>query len=86
MEIACVLGHHPACIIASQSKLPFGTDTYAIMGALLKEPIRLVKAKTVNLTGPAYAERVIEGKILPKVRKDEGPYGDVHLDVRARKA
>ncbi len=76
MEIACVLGHHPACIIASQSKLPFGTDTYAIMGALLKEPIRLVKAKTVNLMVPADAEIVIEGKILPKVRKDEGPYGE----------
>lgn len=76
MDVALVIGLHPAALLATQSKLPFGTDAYEIMGALQGEPLDLVKCKTVDLLVPSRAEIIIEGKLLPNVRKHEGPYGE----------
>ena len=39
-------------------------------------PLRLVRAKTVPLDVPADAEMVIEGEVVPKVREEEGPFGE----------
>lgn len=74
----CVVwaGHHPATLLGSQSKIPFGEDEYEVMGGLLEEPLAVVKGKTVDVLVPAYAEVAIEGKILPGARLPEGPYGE----------
>jgi 2,5-furandicarboxylate decarboxylase 1 len=48
----------------------------AIAGALLGHPIEMVKCKTNAVRVPAHAEIVIEGRILPKVREPEGPFGE----------
>jgi len=70
------IGHHPACLLGCQSKIPFGEDEYEVMGRLLQEPLRVTKAKTVDVMVPADAEVVIEGRILPDERIGEGPYGE----------
>ena len=74
----CVVwaGHHPATLLGSQSKIPFGEDEYEVMGGLLEEPLAVVKGKTVDVLVPAYAEVAIEGRILPGARLPEGPYGE----------
>ncbi|MBI4483051.1 MAG: UbiD family decarboxylase [Acidobacteria bacterium] len=76
LEIAIVLGIHPAFAIGSLALAPFEVDEYDVIGGMLREPVPLVKAETVNVEVPAYAEIVIEGKILPHVREDEGPFGE----------
>ena len=76
LPAAVFIGHHPACMLGSQSKLPFGTDEFDTMGGLLGEPLDLVQCRTVDLKVPADAEVVIEGYILPDVRKPEGPFGE----------
>ena len=43
---------------------------------MMQEPLRVVKARTVPLLVPADAELIIEGKILPHIRKMEGPFGE----------
>ena len=48
-------------LLGSQSKIQFGEDEYEVMGGLLQEPLRVVKAKTVDVLVPADAEVVIEG-------------------------
>ena len=75
-EMAVFIGHHPACILSSQTKVPVDTDEFWVMGGLLGEPIEMVQAKTVEIRVPAHAEIVIEGKILPHVREPEGPFGE----------
>ena len=75
-EMAVFIGHHPACILSSQTKVPVDTDEFWVMGGLLGEPIEMVQAKTVDIRVPAHAEIVIEGKILPHVREPEGPFGE----------
>jgi 2,5-furandicarboxylate decarboxylase 1 len=76
LEMAIVIGHHPALAIASQNNEPFGTDDYALAGGLLDEPLLLVQAETLDFPVPAMAEIVIEGELLPGQRKDEAPFGE----------
>ncbi len=47
-----------------------------VIGGMMNEPLRLVKAKTVPILVPADAEMIIEGKMLPHVRRTEGPFGE----------
>lgn len=76
LEIALVIGVHPACILASQAIAAVDEDEMQIAGALLGRPIEMVKCKTNDVRVPAHAEIVIEGRILPKVREPEGPFGE----------
>ena len=76
IDFAIVVGHHPALLIGSQAKNPMSLDALALSGALLGEPMQVVPAKTVDIDVPAYAEIVVEGKILPGEREPEGPFGE----------
>lgn len=76
--VECVtwVGHHPACMLGCQSKIPYGEDEFEVMGGLLQEPLKVVRATTVDVLVPAYAEVVFEGRILPGPRLPEGPFGE----------
>ena len=76
LEIALVIGVHPACILASQAIAALDSDEMEIAGALLGHPIEMVKCRTNQVRVPAHAEIVIEGRILPRVREPEGPFGE----------
>ena len=76
LEIAIILGVHPAFAIGALSLAPFEIDEYDVIGGMLREPVPLVKCQTVDLEVPANAEIILEGKILPHVREDEGPFGE----------
>jgi 2,5-furandicarboxylate decarboxylase 1 len=76
LEAVTWVGHHPACLLGSQSKIQFGENEYEVMGGLLQEPLAVVKGKTVDVLVPAYAEVTFEGRILPGPRLPEGPYGE----------
>ena len=81
LEMAVVVGHHPAVAIASQNNEPLGNDDYALAGGLLGEPLLVTPAETLSFPVPALAELVIEGHILPGVRKKEGPFGEYTWDT-----
>jgi len=76
LEIALVIGVHPACILASQAIAALDCDEMEIAGALLGQAVEMVKCRTNRVRVPAHAEIVIEGRILPKVREPEGPFGE----------
>jgi 2,5-furandicarboxylate decarboxylase 1 len=76
MEIAAYIGHHPIYHLGASSTLPYGVDEYDFVGALLGEPARLIKCETVDLEVPADAEIVLEGRVLPGEREEEGPYAE----------
>lgn len=76
LEIAIVIGVHPACLLASQAIAALDEDEMEIAGALLGRPIDVVKCKTNSVRVPAHAEIVVEGRILPKLREPEGPFGE----------
>lgn len=76
LPIAVIIGCDPSLYLASVVTGPPDLDEYAVAGALRQEPLETVKCETVDLLVPAYAEIVLEGKILPHRREREGPFGE----------
>jgi 4-hydroxy-3-polyprenylbenzoate decarboxylase/2,5-furandicarboxylate decarboxylase 1 len=69
--------HRPVLPLATQWMAPYGTDELALAGSLRGAPVEVVPAETVDLEVPATAEIIIEGMVLPNVREEEGPFGEV---------
>ena len=77
LEVAIALGVDPATLLASVVKAgATGPDKFDIAGALRGAPLELARGLTVALEVPARAEAVIEGRVLPGVRRPEGPFGE----------
>ncbi len=76
MPVAIVIGHHPAVVMGTISRIPGIGGEYAEAGALLGEPVELVKCETSDLMVPARAEIVIEGVIEPGEYQEEGPFAE----------
>lgn len=78
MEVALVMGHHPAVTMGAVSKLAGIGGELEVAGGLLGEPLEVVRCRTVDLEVPARAEIVIEGVIDtdPDVTEIEGPFGE----------
>jgi 4-hydroxy-3-polyprenylbenzoate decarboxylase len=81
MPCAIVVGAPPAVAYTGPQKLPLGQDEMGVAGALAGAPIRVVKARTVDLEVPAEAEIVIEGLIDTEYLEPEGPFGESHGHV-----
>lgn len=74
--IAWVIGAHPIVQYAATANLPWGMDEIEVAGGVLGKPVKLVKAKSIELLVPADAEIVIEGEIYPGETDVEGPFGE----------
>ena len=76
LPVAFAIGVHPAIALGALAIGSIDEDERAIMGALLGEPLELVKCETSDVLVPAQAELVLEGEILPAARVAEGPFGE----------
>jgi 4-hydroxy-3-polyprenylbenzoate decarboxylase len=76
MPIAIVIGAAPVVVFTGPQKLAVDLDELGVAGGLAGEPIRVVKAKTVDLHVPADAEIVIEGLIDCQILEPEAPFGE----------
>jgi UbiD family decarboxylase len=76
LPVAIVVGVHPLFSLGAQAFTPSTDDEYAVIGGMMGEALRVARAKTAPILVPADAEMVIEGKILPNVRREEGPFGE----------
>ena len=76
LSVAIAVGVDPLTLLASQAILPIDRDELEVAGALHGGPLPVVKCKTNDVRVPAEAEIVIEGRLLPEVREEEGPFGE----------
>ena len=76
LPVAFAIGVHPAIALGSLAIGSIDEDERAIMGALLREPLELVKCETSDVLAPAHAEMIIEAEIQPGARTPEGPFGE----------
>ncbi len=76
LEVAVAIGPDPAMTYAATAPLPDGIDEVFFAGFLRKEPVELVKCKTVNLEVPASSQIILEGFVRPHERRMEGPFGN----------
>lgn len=78
LEIAAIVGAHPAIQLAACLYLGVGDDEIECAGRLLGEPVRMVRARTVDLAVPAEAELVLEGRIDANHPIEEGFVSEYH--------
>jgi 4-hydroxy-3-polyprenylbenzoate decarboxylase len=78
LPCALVIGCPPAVTYAAVQRLPHDLDELAVAGGLVGSPIRVVRARTVDLLVPAEAEIVVEGVIRTDFLEPEGPVGESH--------
>jgi len=76
LEVAIVIGTHPAVMLASCLPAPFGMSEYHVANSLLGKRLVLTKCEKVNILAPAEAEIVLEGRINSK-EAPEGPFADL---------
>jgi UbiD family decarboxylase len=76
LQLALVIGTHPAIALGALAIGSIDEDERAIMGALLGEPLELVKCETSDVLVPAHAELVLEAELLTDKRTAEGPFGE----------
>jgi len=77
LEIAIAIGLHPSVLFAASYSFNSFEDELALAGSLAGEPVTLAECRSVELRVPSEAEIVIEGRILPEVRVEEGPFTDI---------
>ena len=78
LEVAIVLGYDAPFLMATQySSTTYGADKFMVDSALRGQPLELVKCETNDLLVPAYAEIVLEGRLIPGKRELEGPFGEL---------
>ncbi len=75
LEVAFCVGNTPNILIAGATSVDIGVDELTIANAL--EPIKEVKANSVDLMIPAEAEFVLEGRVYMEERHSEGPFVDL---------
>ncbi|MHA1905833.1 MAG: UbiD family decarboxylase [Candidatus Thorarchaeota archaeon] len=75
VDVAFCIGNTPEVLIAAATSVETGINELEIANAL--KPIRVTKAKTVDLMIPADAEFVLEGRIYLEERHAEGPFIDL---------
>jgi 4-hydroxy-3-polyprenylbenzoate decarboxylase len=78
LDIAVVLGAHPAIQLAACLYLGVGDDELECAGDLMGAPVELIDALTVDLRVPAGAEIVLEGQIDAGDLVPEGFISEYH--------
>ncbi len=76
LDVAIAIGSDPVTVFSSIVFSPPGFDKYDLAGAFRGEPVEIVKGETVDIEVPAHAEVIIEGRLLPHIREDDGPFGE----------
>jgi UbiD family decarboxylase len=75
VDVVYCIGNTPEILIAAATSVETGVDELEIANAL--GPIRVTKAKTVDLMIPADSEFVLEGRVFLEEKADEGPFIDL---------
>jgi 4-hydroxy-3-polyprenylbenzoate decarboxylase len=76
IDVAVAIGADPATCLAGILPVPPDMDEFLFSGFLRRDPVELVRCKTVDLEVPANAEIVLEGHVNLGELRTEGPFGD----------
>jgi len=77
VDVSIAIGVHPAILIAAASPVPFGINEYYVANSLMGGRLKLTKCESIDVSAPASAEIILEGKILLDKEVMEGPFVDL---------
>lgn len=75
LDVAFCIGNTPNVLIAGATSVDIGVDELYIANAL--EPVKVVKANSVDLLIPGEAEFILEGRVYMEEKHSEGPFVDL---------
>jgi 4-hydroxy-3-polyprenylbenzoate decarboxylase len=78
LDIAVCIGNHPAVLVAACLYLGLGDDELPIAGALLGEPLEVIRCTQSDLLVPAHCECVLEGTLDAGEPFMEGAVSEFH--------
>ncbi len=76
LPCAILVGNSPLTMLAAATTLSSSVSELDLASHLLGAPWPLRPCQMIDLQIPEDAEMVLEGEILPHVRRDEGPFGE----------
>ena len=76
LEAAILIGTAPELFLAACASVPYDANELEVAAQLTGRPIAMRPAQTIDLMVPVDCEIVIEGHIVPHVRRPEGPFGE----------
>lgn len=76
LEIAIALGMNPATLLASCTSIPITADELEVANTFHNGNMKLIRCDNVDIEAPD-CEILLEGKILPHERAEEGPFVDL---------
>jgi UbiD family decarboxylase len=76
LDAAILLGPPPHTFLTAAAPLPYDADEMEVAARLRGAPIPMRPCRHVDLMVPASTEIVIEGRLVPNERRDEGPFGE----------
>ena len=76
LDVAVAIGVGPGLMLAGAIPAE-DRDKLAIAGAVEGRPVRLTPCESVDADAPVEAEILLEGRILPGERADEGPFYEI---------
>ena len=76
LEAAILIGVSPSIFLAACASIPRDSSELELASKIDGSPIDMYRAETIDLEIPVETQIVIEGKILPNIRKPEGPFGE----------
>jgi UbiD family decarboxylase len=76
LEAAILLGPPPEFVLAATAPIPYDESELEVATRLAGAPIPMRRCHHLDLEVPAETEIVIEGRLLPHVRRPEAPFGE----------
>ncbi|MBI1774181.1 MAG: UbiD family decarboxylase [Proteobacteria bacterium] len=76
LPAALLIGTAPDIFLAAAASLPYETDELSAAAQIRGRPIDMRPCRSIDLMVPADTEIVVEGEILPDIRRPEGPFGE----------
>ncbi|MEM7117878.1 MAG: UbiD family decarboxylase [Chloroflexota bacterium] len=76
LEVAILLGPPPEFAFSAAAPIPVHESELDVVAKLASDPINMRRCRHIDLEVPYETEIVIEGRILPNVRRPEAPFGE----------
>lgn len=76
LELAIAIGMHPATLLATTTSVPINVDELEVANNIHQGKMKMVKCENVDIEVPE-CEILLEGRMLPHERADEGPFVDL---------
>lgn len=76
LDAAILIGPPPEIVLAAAAPVPFADSELDVAARIAQKPLAMRRCRTIGLDVPADTEIVIEGRILPRLRRPEGPFGE----------